>query len=190
MNHLTTHKHRESSYLRAYKAPSTTVEDSLQIGPFMQNEPNFGKAQMNVNVFPTKDYENKFNGTLGENEPKTNPIKANQSQSKPIKANKMPKQTQYEPKQNQFLSAISVAGQCSIMINCAICSANTSTSPDKFRESADTYYDVKNTLVKCCEMAMIVHSVAYTTFRPKGNSNSRSKCVFEVETIQFGGKPS
>ena len=43
----------------------------------MQNEPNFGKAQMNVNVFPTKDYENKSNWTLGENEPKTNPIKAN-----------------------------------------------------------------------------------------------------------------
>jgi len=44
---------------------------------FMQNEPNFGKAQMNVNIFSTKDYENKSNWTLGENEPKTNPIKAN-----------------------------------------------------------------------------------------------------------------
>jgi len=44
---------------------------------FMQNEPNFGKAQMNVNKVLTKDYENKPNWTLGENEPKTNPIKAN-----------------------------------------------------------------------------------------------------------------
>ncbi len=43
----------------------------------MQNEPNFGKAQMNVNKVLTKDYENKPNWTLGENEPKTNPIKAN-----------------------------------------------------------------------------------------------------------------
>ncbi len=56
---------------------------------------------------------------------------------------------------------------------------------------ADTlsYYDVKNTLVNCSATAMIVHSVAYTIFRPKGNSNSRSKCAFEVETIQLGGKP-
>jgi len=59
------------------------------------------------------------------------------------------------------------------------------------RESAVTflYYDVKNTLVKCCTIAMIVNSVAYTMFRPKGNSNSRSKYAFEVETIQLGGKP-
>jgi len=43
----------------------------------MQNEPNFGKAQMNVNVFPTKDYENKSNWTLGENEPNSKPNKPN-----------------------------------------------------------------------------------------------------------------
>ncbi len=40
----------------------------------MQNEANFGKAQMNVNKVLTKDYENKPNWTPGENEPKTNPI--------------------------------------------------------------------------------------------------------------------
>ncbi len=60
--------------------PFTTVENSLQISPFMQNEPNLPKAQMNVNKVLIKDYENKPNWTLGENEPKTNPIKANQSQ--------------------------------------------------------------------------------------------------------------
>jgi hypothetical protein len=43
----------------------------------MQNEPNLPKDQMNVNKVLTKDYENKPNWTLGENEPKTNPIKAN-----------------------------------------------------------------------------------------------------------------
>jgi len=43
----------------------------------MQNEPNFGKAQMNVNKVLTKDYENKPNWTLGENEPKTNPNEPN-----------------------------------------------------------------------------------------------------------------
>ncbi len=59
------------------------------------------------------------------------------------------------------------------------------------RESADTfsYYDVKNILVKCYAIAMIVHSVAFMKFRPKGNGNSRSKCAYEVETIQLGGKP-
>ncbi len=47
---------------------------------FMQNEPNFGKAQMNVNKVLTKDYEEKCGKDLWKNEPKTNPIKANQSQ--------------------------------------------------------------------------------------------------------------
>jgi hypothetical protein len=32
---------------------------------------------MNVTSLITKDYENKSNWTLGENEPNTNPIKAN-----------------------------------------------------------------------------------------------------------------
>jgi hypothetical protein len=53
----------------------------------MQNEPNLQNDKMNVNSFITKDYENKHNWTLGENEPKTNPIKANtnpiQTQSNP-----------------------------------------------------------------------------------------------------------
>ncbi len=43
----------------------------------MQNEPNFGKAQMNVNLYNTTDYENKSNWTLGKNKPNSNPIKAN-----------------------------------------------------------------------------------------------------------------
>ena len=65
-------------YLRAYKACSTTVEDSLQIcSLFMQNEPNLPDDQMNVNKVLTTDYEEKCDWTLGENEPNTNPIKAN-----------------------------------------------------------------------------------------------------------------
>ena len=47
----------------------------------MQNEPNFGKAQMNVNKVLTKDYEEKCGKDLWKNEPKTNPI---QTQTKPI----------------------------------------------------------------------------------------------------------
>ena len=60
----------------------------------MQNEPNFRKSQMNVNKVLTKVYEYKSNWTLGENEPKTNPIKANLN---PIKANIMPIQSQTNP---------------------------------------------------------------------------------------------
>ena len=47
-------------FLRAYKAPvnclrpSTTVEDSLQIGPFMQNKPNFRKDKNERKRFFTK----------------------------------------------------------------------------------------------------------------------------------------
>ena len=55
----------------------TTVEESLQIRLFMQNKANFQKAKMNVNKVLTKDYENKYNWTLGENEPNTNPNEPN-----------------------------------------------------------------------------------------------------------------
>ena len=57
----------------------------------MQNEPNFEKAQMNVNKVLTRDYGNKSNWTLGENKPNTNPI---QTQYKP---NTNPIQTQTKP---------------------------------------------------------------------------------------------
>jgi len=49
--------------------PSTTVEDSLQIAPIMQNKPNFQKAQMNLNSVLTKDYENQPLRRLPENKP-------------------------------------------------------------------------------------------------------------------------
>ena len=73
---------------------STTVVSALQIAHFMQNKPNFRKAQINVSRVSTKDYENKTLGERGKNKPNSNPI---QTQSNPIKANKMPKQTQYKP---------------------------------------------------------------------------------------------
>ncbi len=106
---------------------STVIESSLQINLFMQNKANFRKVKLNVNSVLTRDYERLDTWWSG----KTKPIKANQSQLKPIKANKMPKQTQLvlrslwrsrnKPNQTQFLSAISVAGQRSTMLNCAIC---------------------------------------------------------------------
>jgi hypothetical protein len=150
---------------------------ALQIHPFLTNKPNFRKSQVNVNKVLTADYEKWTLGQLG----KTNPIQTQyKPNSKPIQTQLKPKQTQFKPKRTQF--------QCSIMLNCAIYKANTSTGPGNWRESADTYCDRENTLEKYSGMAMIVHNVACTTFRPKGNSNSRSKYAFEVETIQFGGK--
>ncbi len=44
---------------------------------FIQNKANFRKSRMNVNLYNTTNYENKSDWTLGENEPKTNPIKPN-----------------------------------------------------------------------------------------------------------------
>ena len=40
----------------------------------MQNKPNFRKSQMNVNIYNTKNYENKSNWTIGQNKPNSNPI--------------------------------------------------------------------------------------------------------------------
>ena len=118
ITHFTTHEHRETSsrhwasrgenptlaHFRHFSSlftnfTSTFVESALQIAHFMQNKPNFQKAQMNVNNVLTVDYENKTLGERGKNKPNSKP---KQTQSNPIKANKMPKQTQYKPKQSQF----------------------------------------------------------------------------------------
>ena len=40
----------------------------------MQNKANFQKSQMNVSIFSKMAYENKFNWTLGENKPNSNPM--------------------------------------------------------------------------------------------------------------------
>jgi len=65
---------------------------------FMQNKANLRKAKMNISSVLTVDYENKYNWTLGENKPNSNPIQTqyepNQSQSNPIsllpKSSKLP----------------------------------------------------------------------------------------------------
>jgi len=48
----------------------------------MQNKPNFRKSQMNVYPYNTTDYENKFNWTIGQNKPNSNPIKPNLRKAK------------------------------------------------------------------------------------------------------------
>ena len=82
MNHLTTHRHRESSYLRAYKAPLHLSRALYKFTLFMQNKPNFWKSQMNVNKVLTRNYEKKTLGEHGKNKPNTNPI---QTQTNPIR---------------------------------------------------------------------------------------------------------
>jgi hypothetical protein len=53
---------------------STTVENPLQIHPFLCKTNPILKSHPAINVDIKKHYENISNWTLGENEPKTNPI--------------------------------------------------------------------------------------------------------------------
>ena len=70
---------------------------------FMQNKPNFQKAQMNTSSVLTKDYGNWTLGERGKNKPNTNPIQSQyKPNSNPIKAKTNPIQTQFKPKQTQF----------------------------------------------------------------------------------------
>ena len=71
--------------------PSTTVERTLQIRPFMQNKANFRKSQMNVNKVLTKNYEQMDTWSSGKNKANTKPIQTQ------YKANTNPIQSQYKP---------------------------------------------------------------------------------------------
>jgi len=93
MSHLTTHKHREYSYLRPYKAPVicrlSSVVCPLHLSRilyksalFMQNKPNLVRRRRIANVFYTMTYENLCNRTLGQNKPNSNPIKPNLRKAK------------------------------------------------------------------------------------------------------------
>jgi hypothetical protein len=53
---------------------STSVERPLQIGSFMQNKPNFRKAEMNVSAVLTKDYRKNGAFAVQKNKPNSNPI--------------------------------------------------------------------------------------------------------------------
>jgi len=77
MSHFTTHKHLESSYLRAYKAPSIPVENVRQISLFLQNKPNSPIVQMNLTFFITMIYIILTSLTKVKNKPNSNPNKPN-----------------------------------------------------------------------------------------------------------------
>jgi len=73
----TLYDNRESSYLRAYKAPLHLSRTLYKSATFYAKQTQFPKSQMNVNPYNIKAYENKSNWTLGENKPNSNPNKAN-----------------------------------------------------------------------------------------------------------------
>jgi len=62
--------------------PSTNVEDSLQINPFLRNKPNFQNAQMNLSLYPKTAYENKSAFGREQNKPNSNPNKPNLKRAK------------------------------------------------------------------------------------------------------------
>jgi len=74
--------------------PSTLVERTLQIAPFMQNKANFQKSQMNVSDLLIREYGKMDTWSSGKNKAKTKPI---QTQFKP---NTNPIQTQFKPNTN------------------------------------------------------------------------------------------
>ncbi len=55
---------------------STSVESSLQIKLFMQNEPKFRKVKFNVNRVLTKDYDLMDTWSIGKKQSQTKPNKA------------------------------------------------------------------------------------------------------------------
>ncbi len=74
----TKYETRATSHERhATKLPSTFVENPLQISPFLTNKANFGKAQMNVNIYYIKEYQNFIPLAGQKNKPNSNPNKPN-----------------------------------------------------------------------------------------------------------------
>ena len=59
----------------------TIVENILQISLFMQNKPNFLRAQMNVNFYSQKDYDNKAAFRRGKIKPKQSQYIGNELKS-------------------------------------------------------------------------------------------------------------
>ncbi|MHC4172126.1 MAG: hypothetical protein ACYTBX_05390 [Planctomycetota bacterium] len=63
--------------LSAYKAALHLSRALYKSAPFYAKQSQFPKSQMNVNLYNTRDYENKSDWTLGKNKPNSNPNKAN-----------------------------------------------------------------------------------------------------------------
>ena len=121
MSYLNTHKHRQSSYLRAYylrayKAHSTIVENVRQISLFLQNKANVKIGKMNLRVDITKIYEISwliYDSIRAKNKPNSNPI---QSQTKPILAQYQGCSKPIKPNSNPILSSSTLLTALKILV--------------------------------------------------------------------------
>ncbi len=85
---------------------------------FMQNKPNFRKSQMNVNIYNTRDCENKSDWTLGKNKPNSNPIKPNCRKGKIDAKSVLTKDQLLMIAESQFLSSLSPRACPRCMLTC------------------------------------------------------------------------
>ncbi len=63
-------------------APLHLSRNLYKSATFYAKQTQFPKSQMNIYPYNTKDYENKYNWTLGQNKPNSNPIKPNLRKAK------------------------------------------------------------------------------------------------------------
>jgi hypothetical protein len=113
MSHLTTHKHREPNYLRAYKAFSLSSsyvlikhhlyncrENSTNHPILFKTNPISERPKMNITSYMTKHYENERLRGRGQNKPNSNPNKANlptpSGETNPIQTQNKTNQTQFQ----------------------------------------------------------------------------------------------
>ena len=76
MNHLTTHKHKESSYLRAYKAPLHLSRTLDKFTLLCKTNPILIRAKINLTIYMKKIYGNFTRLRTMKNKPNTNPIQS------------------------------------------------------------------------------------------------------------------
>ena len=87
-----THKSRERTLITGF-LPKPTKNELL----FMQNEPNFRKAKINLNLYSARNYEDFQPYSRPQNKPNSNPIKANLTQLKPISKQNEPNTNPIKP---------------------------------------------------------------------------------------------
>ena len=89
---ITNHEHRESSYLRAYKAPLHLSRVLYKFTPFYAKQTQFRTKSNVYNRSLYNQLQQKMNnGNLVKTKPIQSQYEPNQSQLKPIKANFKPK---------------------------------------------------------------------------------------------------
>ncbi len=83
MSHLTTHKHCQSSYLRALRHPSTTVEIALQISPFYAKQTQSQVRQNQRKHLCNNEIRKNGHLVIQTNKPNQTQFKPKQTRNKP-----------------------------------------------------------------------------------------------------------